>query len=114
MRLSCSDKHNNQEITLDVIATLDLEARILDWSEWKVLSGPPGHNGPSVYHWRERVVEVGTVIIATITEHARPSGVRQYVLTYRGAPSPLPKFDSWEQALDCLSEALGVRLEGLS
>lgn len=99
---------------MDVIATMEMDARILDWSEWKVMSGPPGHNGPPVYHWRERVVEVGTVIIATITEHARPSGVRQYVLTYRGAPSPLPKFDSWEGAYNGLSEALGIGLEELS
>lgn len=97
-------------MALMIIQTVALTATLSDWSAWEESPHPFDAKRHTGFVFRYRALTVGQAQLAKITEHARPNGVRQYIVTYTMGPSPWPKFDTYAQA----HAHLDAVLEGLS
>lgn len=96
-------------ITPPTIATVELQGRLLDWGPWRCFETNHRLTAVPVPRWkryRVRVLRIGSIEAARILETQMESGICQYTVNYLLRPSPLPKFDSFEQALEHLKQAV--------
>jgi hypothetical protein len=96
-------------ITPPTIATVELQGRLLDWGPWRCFETnhrPVGAAAPRWKRYRSRVLQIGAIEAARINETQMESGICQYTVNYPSRPLPLPKFDSFEQALVYLKQVV--------